>query len=62
MPVSEYYKGSGKKVMARMKKQYGKKEGKRVFYATANKPGNKPKAKPTRKPTGGSRSFGFGQS
>jgi hypothetical protein len=46
MPVSEYYKGEGNKVMSSMKKRYGDKEGERVFYATANKkgmnrPGNK---------------------
>jgi len=39
MPVSEYYKGSGDKVMANMKKEYGDKGGERVFYATANKKG-----------------------
>lgn len=37
MPISEYYKGSGDKVMKNMKKTYGKKKGKQVFYATANK-------------------------
>jgi hypothetical protein len=37
MPVSEYYKGSGRKVMTSMKKKYGAKKGKEVFYATANK-------------------------
>lgn len=37
MPISEYYSGKGKKVMASMKKRYGSKKGKRVFYATANK-------------------------
>ena len=37
MPVSEYYKGSGSKVMSNMKREYGEKEGERVFYATANK-------------------------
>lgn len=36
MPVSEYYKGSGTKVMRSMKKRYGAKGGERVFYATAN--------------------------
>lgn len=48
MPVSEYYKGSGSKVMRSMKERYGKKAGERVFYATANKnwmnrPGKKEK-------------------
>lgn len=42
MPVSEYYKGSGRKVMRSMKKSYGPETGKRVFYATANKMGMKP--------------------
>ena len=36
-PVSEYFKGHGKEVMANMKKQYGEEGGKRVFYATSNK-------------------------
>ena len=45
MPVSEYYKGSGSKVMASMKKKYGSRKGKSVFYATANKQGMKPKKK-----------------
>jgi len=45
MPVSEYYKGHGLKVMESMLKQYGSKKGKQVFYATANKKGAKPKAK-----------------
>lgn len=42
MPISEYYKGKGKKVMASMKKRYGPEAGKRVFYATANKQKMKP--------------------
>lgn len=37
MPVSKYYSGHGKEVMAAMKKQYGGKKGERVFYATAKK-------------------------
>ena len=42
-PVSEYYKGSGTKVMKSMKKRYGDKAGERVFYATANARGmNRP--------------------
>ena len=36
MPISAYYKGSGRKVMTAMKSRYGAEEGKRVFYATAN--------------------------
>ena len=37
MPISKYYSGSGKKVMRAMKKTYGAKKAKRIFYATANK-------------------------
>lgn len=37
MPVSKYFGGHGRKVMKAMQKQYGKKKGKQVFYATANK-------------------------
>ena len=33
MPLNK----KGKKIMASMKKQYGKKEGKKVFYASKNK-------------------------
>ena len=33
MPLSE----SGKKVLGSMKKRYGKKEGKSVFYSSINK-------------------------
>jgi hypothetical protein len=36
-PVSKYFKGHGEEVMSNMEKEYGKDEGKRVFYATANK-------------------------
>ena len=42
MPLNRYYEGSGKKVMASMKKQYGGEKGKQVFYATANKRGENP--------------------
>jgi len=43
MPIKEYFKGEGTKVMSSMKKRYGDKEGERVFYATANKRGmNRP--------------------
>ena len=42
MPLSKYYEGSGKKVMASMKKTYGAEKGERVFYATANKRGENP--------------------
>jgi hypothetical protein len=37
MPISKYYGGSGEKVMRKMKKRYGSKKGKKVFYATHNK-------------------------
>jgi len=33
MPLSE----KGKKIMRAMKRQYGKKKGKKVFYASENK-------------------------
>jgi hypothetical protein len=37
MPISKYYGGHGEEVMGNMKKEYGAKKGKSVFYATANK-------------------------
>lgn len=37
MPIKRYYGGKGRKVMRSMQKRYGKKRGKRVFYATINK-------------------------
>ena len=37
MPVSKYFKGKGRKVLSSMKKRYGAKKGKKVFYATAKK-------------------------
>jgi len=37
MPVSKYFKGKGRKVLASMKARYGEEGGKRVFYSTANK-------------------------
>ena len=43
MPISEYYKGKGRKVMEQMRRRYGKKKGERIFYATANKYGLRPK-------------------
>jgi len=43
VPVSEYFKGKGSKVLASMKARYGEKAGERVFYATANSKGMKPK-------------------
>lgn len=45
MPVSEYYKGKGERVMASMVRRYGPERGKRIFYATANKLGLVPPEK-----------------
>ena len=42
MPLTKYYEGHGKKVMANMKKTYGAAKGKEVFYKTANKRGENP--------------------
>jgi hypothetical protein len=42
MPISEYYKGHGEKVMREMRRRYGSKAGERIFYATANKKGLTP--------------------
>jgi len=39
MPISKYFEGSGRRVMRDMTKRYGRKKGKQVFYATANKRG-----------------------
>lgn len=36
MPISEYYGGKGERVLRTMQKRYGAKEGKKIFYATAN--------------------------
>jgi hypothetical protein len=43
MPISKYFKGSGEKVMKAITKTYGKKKGKNVFYALANKKKQTPK-------------------
>jgi hypothetical protein len=53
MPIKSYFRGSGEKVMASMKKKYGDKKGENVFYGVANsrkgmKPGGRKK-----KPRGG---------
>lgn len=37
MPVNRYYGGHGRSVMRAMRKRYGKKQGKKMFYATVNK-------------------------
>jgi hypothetical protein len=39
MPVEKYFDGHGNEVMSSMRKTYGDKKGKSVFYATANKKG-----------------------
>ncbi len=44
MPIGAYFKGGGNKVMSNMKKEYGDKKGKSMFYATANAKGMKPVA------------------
>lgn len=43
MSLSKYFKGNGEKVMTAMKKEYGDKKGKQVFYATANSKKDKKK-------------------
>jgi hypothetical protein len=45
MPVGEYFKGRGEKVMRSMTSRHGAKRGKQIFYATANKRGMKPPSK-----------------
>ena len=45
MPLNKYFGGKGEKVMKDMKKEYGAKEGERVFYATKNKQKGKPSKK-----------------
>lgn len=42
MPVNEYFGGHGEEVMAQMRGKHGSKEGKRIFYATANKKKQRP--------------------
>ena len=37
MPLNKHFSGHGKKVMTSMKKTYGAKKAKEVFYATENK-------------------------
>lgn len=43
IPRNAYFKGHGDQVMARMIREYGKKKGKTVFYATAQKRGQTPR-------------------
>jgi hypothetical protein len=45
MPLNKYFGGKGGKVMDDMKDRYGKKKGKSIFYATANKQKKKKKSK-----------------
>jgi hypothetical protein len=40
MPLSKYYGGHGEEVMQKMIKKYGKKKGKKIFYATAHQQAN----------------------
>lgn len=48
MPLFNYFKGHGEKVMADMKAKHGDKAGEREFYATANKRGMAPGRKSVR--------------
>jgi hypothetical protein len=50
VPLKEYFKGKGRKVLESMKKRYGEKKGKSVFYATSKKKGMEPKDKSEDKP------------
>ena len=44
MPISSYFGGHGREVLADMKKRYkGDKKAESVFYATANKRKQKPR-------------------
>lgn len=43
MPISAYYGGHGRQVMAEMVRQHGRKAGERMFYATAHAKGQTPK-------------------
>jgi ribosomal protein L9 len=42
VPIGSYYGGDGREVMAGMARRYGRKKGKRIFFATANKRGQRP--------------------
>lgn len=42
MPLNKYFKGKGEQVQKSMKKKYGNKKGKQIFYATAKKQGMEP--------------------
>lgn len=44
MPISKYFGGHGKSVMAEMVAKHGKEAGTREFYATANARHQKPGA------------------
>lgn len=41
-PLARYFKGKGRQVMNGMQDRYGKDDGKKAFYATANKRGMTP--------------------
>jgi hypothetical protein len=49
MPISKYFGGHGKSVMADMVARHGKKAGEREFYATANARGQNPSTVATKK-------------
>ena len=48
MPLSKYFGGKGEEVMKSMQKKHGKKKGKSIFYATANKKKSKIDAGPSK--------------
>lgn len=45
-PIGKYFGGKGKQVLSDMQNRYGTDDGKRAFYATANKQGQTPDDKP----------------
>ena len=45
MPIEHYFSGRGEQVLQAMRKRYGEKKGKQVFYATANKKKQNPEHK-----------------
>lgn len=52
MPLSKYFKGHGREVMADMKDRYGDR-GESVFYATANAKGMTPRSRKFTRRSGG---------
>ena len=45
MPLNKYFKGKGDEVMGSLRKEYGEKKGKEVFYGLVNKRKDKKKNK-----------------